>query len=242
MSNEDESELHPAPSTIPPEQRKNKLILSAVIILVGVIMVVITAILYAPFTAPAVMIKVGSSQLIGAVVDSGDSGTTLIVYGCNADPCDTEPSSCSSTCKSVDKLKTVECESRGLHNYTVPEEPQLRNDIGQCLKEGSKGYNDDLVPVSYIIPAGKREIFENIKSNFTNFRYLEENGKDIKPVDVIQTTMNAELYRPITDEVKFRPMTPAVPLLVILVIGVFVIVAGISYLHMVCDRSKQLDA
>jgi len=241
MSNE-ESELHPAPSSIPPEQRKNKLILSAVIILVGVIMIVISAILYAPFTAPAVMIKVASSQLIGAVVDSGDSGTTLIVYGCNTDPC-TEPfKSCSNTCKSVDKLKTVECESRGVHNYTVGEEPQLRVDIGQCLQEASKGYDDDSVPVSYIIPAGKRDIFDNIKSNFSNFRYLEEDGKDVKPVDVIETTMNAELYRPITDEVKFRPMTPAVPLLVILVIGVFVIVAGISYLHMVCDRSKQADA
>jgi len=243
MSNEEECQLHSAPNTIPPEQRKNRLILSAVIILVGVLMVVISAILYSPFTAPAEMLEVGSSQQIGAVVDAGDSGTTLIVYGCNTDPCEKPFDSCNDTCKSVDKLKTIECESRGLNNYSVPEQPQLKELIAQCLQEGSKGYDNDLVPVSYIVPANKSNILQNIKSNFSNFKYFEEeNGNNITPVDVIKTSMNAKLYRAINEEVKFRAMSPAVPFLVILVIGVFVIVGGVSYLHMVCDRSKQDDA
>ena len=88
------------------------------------------------------------------------------------------------------------------------------------------------------------DALSGVRSNFSSSMYLEdeENGRDIKAVDVIKTKMNAKLYRPITEEVKFRDMTPAVPWLVILVIGVFVIVAGISYLHMVCARSKQADA
>jgi len=254
MSNEGEVELHSAPSTMTPEQRKNKLMVSAVIILVGVLMVVISAILYAPFTAPAEMIQVASSQRIGAVVDAGDSGTTLVVYGCNTDPCEKPYANCNSTCKSVVKLKTVVCESRGVLNYTELETLQLQDQLRKCLAEGAKGYDKDSVPLAYILPVVLSrfrpggligiDAVSGIRSNFSSSMYLndEENGRDVKPVDVIKTKLNAKLYRPITEEVKFRDMTPAVPWLVILVIGVFVIVAGISYLHMVCARSKQADA
>merc|ERR1712072_1072215 len=117
-------------------------------------MVAVSAILYAPFTAPAEMVEVASTQQLGAVVDAGDSGTTLIVYGCNTDPCNKPFESCNDTCKSVDKLKSVPCESRGLMNYTEAEVPKLRELIAQCLQEGAKGY-PGLLPVSYIVPAGK---------------------------------------------------------------------------------------
>lgn len=243
MSSEEEAQLNAAPNTPPrqPYDKKRGLIISAVILLVGAVMVAVSAAMYAPFTAPAEMVEVASTQQLGAVVDAGDSGTTLIVFGCNTDPCKKPFESCDDSCKSVDKIKSVECESRGLMNYTEAEIPQLKEIIAGCLQEGAKGYSDDKVPVSYIVPEGKGEVLKNINSNFSNSEYIEEDGKNIKPVDVIKTSMNAKLYRAITEEVKFRAMTPAVPWLVILVIGVFVIIGGISYLHMVCDQSKQSD-
>jgi len=243
MSSEEEAQLHAAPNQTPrePVNKKRGLIISAVIILVGAIMVAVSAAMYAPFTAPAEYLEVAAAQQLGAVVDAGESETKLCVYGCTTDPCKKPFESCDDTCKSVKELKTVVCESRGLGNYSEAEVPQLKESIAKCLQEGAKGYDNDLVPVSYIVPEGKSEIFKNIESNFSNFQWLEEEGKDIKPVDVIKTSMNAKLYRPITEEVVFRAMTPAVPWLVILVIGVFVIVGGISYLHMVCDQAKLAD-
>jgi len=243
MSNEEEAQLQSAPTVLPPAEKKKRLIISAVIILIGAIMVAVSSALYAPFTAPAEFIKIADDQNIGAVLETGESGTTLTIFGCNTAPCVEPFADCDDSCKTVDKLKTVECESQGVDaNTTKADIEQFTEKIEDCLEEGAKGYPKDVVPLTFIIPDDTTHIFKGtIKSNFSEFQFLEEEGKDIKPVDIIGGSMNGKLYREITEEVKFRAMTPAVPWLVILVIGVFVIVGGISYLHMTCDQSKLPD-
>lgn len=238
MSDGDEAKLHSAPNQIPPEARKSRLMISAGIILVGVILVAVGAIVYSPFTAPGKVFEVVHTQRLGAVMVSNRKETKLTVFGCETATTEDD------TCKSFDVIEAVTCDN--IYN----DSSKLKNIIAKCLDDGVEGMEAEKVPLYFaaadrtVSKAERLDLISELKgtleaSNFTLFK--AEPSVNATALGLVKK-MEDSLWRKVTTEGEFRVMSPAAPWIIILVVGVFVIVGGISYLHMVCDRSKDPEA